>query len=329
MVDDEAAKQQLVNLLNSKRAILLAGAGSSCSVGYPMWAEFVDRLGKKFTPLLNWTDQSPMEFAGQIVSEIKRTDQLVDYYNFLERSFEPPNDRKLHDDFHVALVQLGFCGIVTTNYEEVIESAVMEAYNSEFGPYRCEHIDLCGERSYRVFDFLRSLATSHKPKWVLHLHGHYRNPEGIVLTLDDYKRKYGEVPIFDSTGRPQNQLLDSLHRKVLWTLLTTHSLVFVGFSLRDEFFTHILRIVQRDFGLGSDPTHFAIMSFTTDEDKDKTALYLKNHNTMPIFYHAPKDSNGIPNHSKLKDLIFDLARRVGVPDVFTGITDLNRRMLEL
>jgi hypothetical protein len=332
IVDNETAKQHLLGTLKTRRAVLLGGSGSSAFVGYPLWNQLADEMREMFAPHLAWAkDMSAMTFAGKIVDEIKSNNQLQDYYNFLDRRFEPRQDRaKQHDDFHVALVRLGFCGLVTTNYEEVIESAAIEAYTSDVGPWRCVPVDLCQRRSYRVFDFFRSLAMGGRPRSVLHLHGHHLNPEGIILTEDDYRRNYGEPPHYDTQDRAQNVILDSLHRKVLWTLFATHPLVFVGFSLRDGFFDHMMRVVKEDFVLGSDPAHYALMGATTDEDRKGIGEYLRLRNTMPVFYHVPEVQEGqAQDHSDLKRLINELAAGVGVTSVSDGMASVTRRMLEL
>jgi len=333
MYDNESAKRQLVASLKARRSLLLAGAGGSRSVGYPSWPQLVEEMRMQFANDLSWpNDSSPMTFAGTIVEEIGAKKELPAYYNFLERRFEPRPDRpRLHDDFHVALVRLPFCGLVTTNYEPVIESAVADAFAGDMGPFRCEPIDLCDERVYRVLDFFRSLSNGGHPSWVLHLHGYYRNPQRIILTNDDYRRHYGEPPEYDQDGRPQSVILDKLHRKVLWTLFVTHPLVFVGFGLQDDFFIHMLRVLRQDLQLGNDLTHFAMMPFTKEEDQEKTTEYLRLLNTMPVFYHVPdvKVAGQEPDHGGLKRLVLELAEEVGVPVVSDAITNINKRMLEL
>lgn len=333
MFDNESAKRQLVTALNGRRTVLLAGAGGSRSVGYPSWPQLVEEMRMQFAndlPSLN--DASPMIFAGKIVHEVRLKKRLPDYYNFLERRFEPRSDRpRLHDDLHIALVRLPFCGLVTSNYEPVIESAIADAFAGDMGPFRCEPIDLCDERVYRVLDFFRSLASDGPPRWVLHLHGYYRNPQRLILTDEDYRRHYGDPPEYDEEGTPQSVILDKLHRKVLWTLFVTHPLVFIGFGLRDDFFNHMLRVLRQDLQLGNDLTHFALMPFTTDEDQEKTVEYLRLLNTMPVFYRVPAVENAgqEPDHGGLKRLVLELAEEVGVPVVSDAIASINKRMLEL
>ncbi len=337
MYDNADAKQKLVAALRQEQTVLVAGAGNSHSVGYPLGRQLVESLRTKFAGHLAWPSDTPaMTLARSIVAEIKKNNREDAYHSFLEKTFEPPREGALqHDDSHVALVRLPFCGFTTTNYERVIESAISEAFASSGKPHFCEEVDLCDERPYRVFDFFRSL-TAGKPRWVLHLHGYYRNPQRLILTEEDYLGKYGRLPVFDKDGRTLNVTLDSLHRKVLWALCISHPLVFVGFSLEDEFFVHILQVLRQDLHLGEDLQHFAIMSYTTDgqreqiDHREQIAGTLRLLNTRPIFYYVPPVVAGqAPDHSGLTRLIYELAGEVGVSVIPESIASINKRMLEL
>lgn len=332
MFDNKSAKRQLVAALKARRTVLLAGAGSSRSVGYPSWPMLVEQLRTTFANHLGWPINTPaMTFASTIVAEICKNKKQDAYHNFLEKMFEPRRDRsRQHDDFHVAMVRLPFCGLVTTNYERVIESAVGEAFGDGQIPYLCEGIDLCDERVYRVFEFFRSLTVG-DPRWVLHLHGYYRNPQRLILTEENYLSRYGELPAYDNDGSLLNVNLNSLHRKVLWALCISHPLVFIGFSLDDGFFVHILQILRQDLQLGDDFTHFAIMHYTTQEERERIAEKLSLLNTLPVFYYAPPltTPGQETDHSGLKRLIYELAEEVGVSVVPDAIASMNKRMLEL
>jgi hypothetical protein len=331
MYDNVEAKQKLVAALRQKQAVLVAGAGNSRSVGYPLWSGLVESLRLAFAGHLAWpSDMSPMAFASTIVGEIRKNKREEAYHNFLESTFQPPSaGSRQHDDSHVALVRLPFCGFTTTNYERVIESAIAEAFVIGGRPHFCEEVDLCDERPYRVFDFFRSLTAGH-PRWVLHLHGYYRNPQRLILTEEDYLGKYGEFPAYDKDGRILNVTLDSLHRKVLWALCISHPLVFVGFSLDDGFFVHILRVLRQDLQLGEDLQHFAVMNYTTEDQMEQVAERLRPLNTRPVFYYVPPTAvSQQPDHSGRKRLIYELAAELGVSVIPESIASINKRMLEL
>src|SRR2546428_14070193 len=253
MDDDRIAQDRLLSLLRSRQAILLVGAGSSKLAGYPLWPELIEIMRHRLTPQLSKPDGADLpSFADVIRNQLISEDRLPEYHKFLDRQFTPQPSCK-HQPFHQALIQLGFSGIVTTNYDLILEDAIGETCSST-AYFRCEPIDLCEPRRYRVLDFLRSIGPSNEHRYVLHLHGLYRSPDCLILTRRDYETRYGQLRNAD--GR--RVALDTLHRKVIWTLLATHSVVFVGFSLQDEFFVDILELVKEDFQVFSDPVHFAI-----------------------------------------------------------------------
>jgi hypothetical protein len=331
MYDNDSAKQKLVAALKEKQTVLLAGAGISRSVGYPSWRQLVELMRRTFASHLTWSPNVvEITFANTIFAEIRQNGKEDAYHNFLYNVFGPPRDgSRQHDDMHVALVRLPFCGLVTTNYERVIESAVGEAFASNGASQFCEEVDLCGERPYPVFQFFRSLAVG-KRQGVLHLHGYYKNPGRLILTEDDYLRMYGKAPKYKKDGLTLNVNLDTLHRKVLWALCISHPLVFVGFSLDDGFFRHILQILRQDLRLGDDLEHFAIMPYTTEVEMDQIVEKLRLLNTMPIFYYVPPVVAGEEqDHSGLKRLINELGGEVGVSMIPEPIASINKRMLEL
>jgi len=327
---DDVAKQHLISLLREKRAVLMVGAGSSKFVGYPLWDELIEEMGARLAPSLERPKGVPLtDYADKVKDLLRREGQLTDYFNFLERKFEPKPNVRNHGEFHLVLVKSGFCGIITTNYDSVLETAIIEAYTNEDGPFLCELLDLCQKRPYLVFDFLRGLSLGKSLRWVLHIHGHCRNPMQIILTRNDYLEKYGELA-FDESGKPLRMVLDTLHRKVIWSLLTMHSLVFVGFSMEDEFFMQMLRVVQADFTLGSDPVHFAVLPYTSNEDRERALRILEKKGVMPVFYHVPEfdDSTYKADHSGLKRLIFELADSAGVSAGSPSVIDLTKKMME-
>ena len=115
----------------------------------------------------------------------------------------------------------GFRGVVTTNYDSVLEDAV-----SADGA-RCEELDLCAPRPFAIFDFLRATSAGRSRAFVLHLHGWFRNPQHLVMTSDDYATRYGTYYETTPDGDEVRRDLDTVHRKVLWALLVSYPILFV------------------------------------------------------------------------------------------------------
>lgn len=131
---------------------------------------------------------------------------------------------------------------------------------------------------------------------------------------------------------PQRQL-DTLHRKVVWSLLTMRPVVFVGFSLRDPAFDLILRFVMNDFDLPPrPPVHFALLPSPIEDQQAKRqehdAEYLTHFGVMPIFYPVTTDADGRDQHGELVVLVEELSTVIGTPSGTPPLAKISRRLLE-
>lgn len=305
LYDNDKIKGELVALLLVKRAILMVGAGSSSIVGYPGWKALVIELRDHFYP--DYPDPSEgidlSDYAQKIKDKIFEDNREDEYNQFLFEKFKPYEDKENCTTFHISLVNLGFCGIVTTNYDKVLEIALQTSSNSHGHSHNCEPLDLCENRPYSVFPFLRLLNPDTIHPHILHLHGYHRASETIILTSKDYLEKYG---LLDENEKRPERVLDTIHRKVIWALLTTHPLLFVGFSLTDPFFLDMITAVKMDFRLQHMCVHYAIMGYQDDEDLFRTNEKLQQLDICPIFYKINVRSDGTEDHTGLSDLILDL-----------------------
>ena len=109
--------------------------------------------------------------------------------------------------------------------------------------------------------------------------------------------------------------LDTIHRKVIWALITLHPLVFVGFSLNDEYFLKMIETVQGDFELDQkEHNHYAIIGYSSYEDQLKTISKLSRLGICPIFYKIAEKSDNSQAHRELIDLIFELENSLSKQD---------------
>ena len=278
-MDDHSslALEELAQCLANERPLLMAGAGLSKLVGYPLWRELMEELRNALKsradrnhPVL--VNNRYDEYADELVNNAELPENLAPYIRrrFRHQYGHPPFD----DCVHTQLIALPFCGIVTTNYDNVLEFASQSYLSREKAHIAaddvtvrpvidCRHIDLCHEnhRSFS-FDLLRRLACSAKEPCrdrILHIHGHFENAERVILRRTDYLAMYGQL--LPEVGRRATMEV-TFHHKVIWSLLVTHPFVFVGFGMDDPYFMKMQKIIQAEFKYGTahvQPRHFAVL----------------------------------------------------------------------
>ena len=219
-----------------------------------------------FRPDKEKRKKAPLVYAEDIKSYIcNKTCTLDRYHNFLLEIFQPktPGCHKLHK----LLVELPFRGILTTNYDTVLKEALLEKkIEAEQKEEKAILIDetplLIGTDPPRlIHEFLLARNNDPKiPQRIAHLHGMYRTPESIILSYNDYVTKYG-LYVEQPNQYQSNKDKWTLHRKLLWSVLATRRVVFIGFSMDDPYFKKMLETVIEDLWGWDQSIHFAIMSY--------------------------------------------------------------------
>ncbi len=328
--ENEKRKRELIELLESCEAMLLVGAGSSARLSYVTWDGLLtdlESLAIQFGDFEKNEDKriaEPLEYAEDIKSHIKekRNDDLGIYYDRLSDIFEPKSQRS--DDFHRLLVNLPVRGILTTNYDTVLEDALLaKKLEAQINLEERVNVDekplVIGQDAPRyIHQFLLARYNDpHLPQRIAHLHGIYRHPDNIILSSNDYTETYGLYVEEDSKTEGSNRSdikeVWTLHRKILWAVLATRRVVFVGFSMDDPYFNKMLEIVGKDLWVWNKPIHFAIMSISSDISKAsqarlKAERIMRDYGIETLFY---LDTDG--KHQGLVDIVYEIARKLGVP----------------
>lgn len=161
--DNQGAKNGLVQLLRgSRRAVLLLGAGTSIPVGYPSWPGLLEELRSSVIPELA---QFPEELDLLSRAELIRTtlkghpdrdDRQRQFDQHLSGRFARRTPS--HTQLHRTLVQLPFCGFVTTNYDPALEAAATQVQVTDGQDFQCETIDLCSDSPQRTEPVLHHVA---------------------------------------------------------------------------------------------------------------------------------------------------------------------------
>jgi len=122
----------LVPLLGAGRPLLLAGAGASSVMGYPLWGDFVRELAQEFAPALALSGDY-LANVDRISDTAERAGRADEYFKRLDRAFSADGASRRDLRFHRRLISLGFSGLITTNFDPTLEHACSAASRSTLG----------------------------------------------------------------------------------------------------------------------------------------------------------------------------------------------------
>jgi len=222
---NERLKKDLIELVVSKNSLLVVGAGSSVLMGYPAWSDLLEKLEKCAISFCNFETcekkrkEAPLEYAQEIKIHIQnKAGNLDNYYSLLNKLYEPRNPRYI--DFHRILVELPFKGIITTNYDTVLEALGMDPYIGFFHQIKYGRaslsLDLTEELRHAVVDRLVLRIFN---KRILTQDDFYMDDEkgGCYLKRDALKifLKYYEE-YMDNGNKTYEQKKGKSIRNILW-----------------------------------------------------------------------------------------------------------------
>lgn len=251
---NEKRKNDLIETIINKEAILFVGAGLSQHL-YPSWKGLICKLedlaircNSSFKKNTVERENRPWHYVDTIKKHITIEDGNIHrYYNELRKIFTEKNCENIHRK----IISLPFIGFITTNYDILLEKALIEKNNNNLACW----FTLEKDTAFEVSDFFFSLNSSlKKQKKIAHLHGIYSMPATIILSYQDYLHYYGLDDKGEMNGEPK------LHYNFLWSTLATRRVIFVGFSMEDLYLLLMLRIVCKDLWRWQNESHFLITS---------------------------------------------------------------------
>ncbi len=322
--ENEERKRELIDLVASGEAILIVGAGSSARVNYVLWEgllkeleQLANQCGSGFETNEGKRREKPLEYAEDIKLHIEKTDDIGKYYALLDELFRP--NAQGYDEFHRKLVDLPFRGILTTNYDTVLEEALLgkklEAARDgrQIRPIDVMPLIIGRDTPRLIHEFLLARSNDpHIPQRIAHLHGVYRDRESIILSSNDYVKNYG-LRVEQPNEDQENEDRWTFHRKLLWAVLATRRVVFVGFSMEDPYFNEMLKIVSADLWAWDKSIHFAVMGISTEDpnkdSKDKAKWLKSKYGVDTVFYEVLENEIPEKKHKLLELLFADIAKQ--------------------
>jgi hypothetical protein len=289
----------MISEMRTGQTLAFTGAGVSVAAGYPTWAQLIEKLAQKTREKIGdkvrWgEDDIPVEVVAGlkflVAAEIFAKTLGNDYRAILRHEFGPKNN-SIPDV--QTLVGLPFRHFLTSNYDPTLEYALSEP--GQNCPYLCLHDHKAAAQ------FLCDLTNRQQPRHVVHVHGRYDVPDGIVLTETEYGSQY----------------TDSAVVKGFWTIVTIReSCVFFGFSFSDLDLLSGFGIAKREFNLQS--RHFGVLPLA--EGASEMALRAQlgvTFGIQPVFF-SPVDEK-YSGYGQLLQMIKDqtqtsLNPRLATPD---------------
>lgn len=165
--------------------------------------------------------------------------------------------------------------IVTTNFDLFIENQW-----SRFNKSQTHHLQVRNGISADCFSVFRD----EKP-YLIKLHGSINIPESMIFSLSDYAEKA-------HSNWQYSAFMD--------TLLCTHTVVFIGFSMKDMAITNLLEIYAKRYPKSR--PHYAFLADFNSEEKIRI---MKKHRRLFIIPYSSEN-----NHSQLTDYLKELLESV-------------------
>lgn len=245
----------------TRNLIPFLGAGASIPFNLPNWGDLLIELDKgltaldsaKYRDLIQQGDYLKALSFLKKYSTLYKNEQLIkrDIKSIIKTRYIKENNTNNHNIIDILKLDTQF--IVTTNYDNIVSDYLMD--------YRGEFIM---PQTLETLEDLQDLMYDNSQK-VIHLHGNVEIPNSMIVTKDDYDNLYKTEKI--------------IH--VLNGIMTNKTLLFIGFSFKDEYFKDLYDKIF-SFIKGE---HFIIVPNLHPFDAEE----LLNRNLIPIGVNVNKD----------------------------------------
>ena len=187
--------ERIINASKNHSLTFFVGAGVSCISGAPSWKNIIDKICTQIGKPIQETYSSDenLKLAQMLYIHLNK-----DKYNqFMEECI--PNNL-LPNDIHKKLFVLNPVSFITTNFDELLETAAMQE---------------CQNFISIVHD--KEVATINGSKYILKIHGDIKH-KNIVFKEEDYLNYSNNFKLIET---------------LLKSIFSTNTVVFIGYGLND------------------------------------------------------------------------------------------------
>ena len=290
-------QEELKRLISENKVIPFVGAGVSKEIKYKTgenafvnWKELLIKLNEKvsnqnkkngISSFLKDDNIDYLDIADMIEKELTPNEFNKKLKEIFDIDFDEINTSTL--ELAKTIWELNCKLIITTNYDKVLYHAC-EDTNKKFWDIEAIH------------EQATSLRDAITKSTIWHLHGHIDNVDNTILT----SQKYNELYTKDSTNSRYKSALETLR-----TTINTKSLLFIGFSLDDEFVVNQLNRTIDIFG-GNSHEHYVICKQGSNPNtlnKNIKVIEYENHGQDLIDKIKSLAPNSTNNENKIEEKI--------------------------
>jgi hypothetical protein len=287
--------------------IPFVGAGASLLAGCPSWGQFADHAlqwlierGKFSYSQLDQIQHLNPRVKLSLARALERENAVsIEFRALLHPTARRDNAKGIR--LYNSLFKLGKT-FVTTNYDEWLDERIPQPIASAVPDITTPDSPSVGSIHvvHRVEDLL-PVALS-EPNTVVHLHGSLRDPNGMILTTQDYVRHYANDRM---SGDPalENRVLTFLDH-----LFNHKTVLFIGYGLEElEILEYVIVKARRPTAGGSrEARHYILQGFFSHEAellRSMRSYYLECGIQLVPFLRDNK------NWDQLLDVLEEFARR--------------------
>lgn len=199
---------QIKKSIKENSLILFVGAGISANSNLPTWGELI----QSFKEELNLPDDNSDDYP-RVAQYYYDTFGKNRYTKKIEEVFSSKGISK-PNELHTLIEKIAPEHIITTNYDSLLE----DQFES-------------GLLKYNVVAEDKDIPYTSPGRYLIKMHGDLKK-NNIVLKEEDYLDYASNFPMISN---------------LIQTLIMNHTLLFVGYSLKDSTFKAIFRLVQNAF----------------------------------------------------------------------------------
>lgn len=282
---------------DTRNCVLMVGAGLSNSAvrargrSLPDWGALTERMlhdlkGRVSKSTITRLRALPWKsYCLEVAEEFKKSTRSDAYALFLREQLDPPDF--VRSSIHEILLAIEFKGIITTNFDRVIEF-----HTDRFRPLIYPH-------------FLEEPTAFQRGRYLAKIHGCISSPnpaKNLVLTKSDYLRL--------SKNKKYQELMKSI--------FLANAILIVGFSLTDPDFLRVTESLRNVFHDGL-PTIYALIRMASQEQCRRW----REIGVEIIRYEEHRELRGF--FSELLDVSeskYPSTRLKSLPLVFTKVRDI-------